>query len=29
MEAMVHSGYKATPIPDVDEPDWYFEVTVL
>lgn len=29
MEAMVHSGYKATPIPDAGEPDWYFEVTVL
>ncbi len=26
MEAMVASGYKAIPVPDVNEPDWYFNI---
>ena len=26
MEAMVVSGYKAVAVPDISEPDWYFNI---
>ncbi len=26
MEAMVESGYKAASVPDLSEPDWYFNI---
>lgn len=29
MEAMVHMGYEAVPIPGCKEPDWYFRVNIL